>query len=460
MSSASEKVALVDHRHGTLQASLPSPSLDSAVKATDLAIGVVVEQEATRLGGHALSPFCSRVVGSCFLTFAAAIHATGNATLKQLSARGVNVFAALFLRGVISIVLNLLIARVCYGLNFCKNVISGFPLSPKHSATDIVHNSSGTLAPRVACSKGATYFSNIKSSISVGYGIYLRGLAGSITAAIVLYTITNVMNFADTFALFLGLGTLTTNVVAILYLKEKLRMDIIIGACLCIVGIIFVAKPNFIFYNKKEQQHQSISVYGFTLVVVAASCLAIFNVLARKLNDRSPQAILHGYMVMTAMLNGGIILSNPKLYAFFPSSINQWLTFFLYIGIQIIGQLMLAKGNQYAEAGIASVVNNSELFFTFIVDVIMLGDVLNGYSVLGGCIIFLGAFTTILGDKLLSEFKHHCYHKDNAVVAKHKSNEKDSSQVGFSGSISLKGKGKLYNELVVMANDDDGDGTF
>ena len=121
---------------------------------------------------------------------------------------------------------------------------------------------------------------------------------------------------------------------------------------------------------------------------------------------------------------------------------------------------MLAKGNQYAEAGIASVVNNSELFFTFIVDVIMLGDVLNGYSVLGGCIIFLGAFTTILGDKLLSEFKHHCYHKDNAVVAKHKSNEKDSSPVGVSGSISLMEKGKLYNELVVMANDDDGDGTF
>ena len=117
----------------------------------------------------------------------------------------------------------------------------------------------------------------------------MRGLAGSITAAVVLYTITNVMNFADTFALFLGLGTITTNIVAILYLKEKLRMDIIIGACLCIVGIIFVAKPNFIFYNKKEQQHQSISVYGFTLVVVAASCLAIFNVLARKLNNRSPR---------------------------------------------------------------------------------------------------------------------------------------------------------------------------
>ena len=304
MSSASEQVALVDRRHGTLRAPLPPPSLDSAVKANDLAIGVVVEQEAARLGGRALSPFCSRVVGSCFLTFAAAIHATGNATLKQLSARGVNVFAALFLRGVISIVLNLLVARVCYGTNFVRNVISGFPLPPKHSATDIVHDSSGALAPRVACSKGATYFSNIKSSISVGHGIYLRGLAGSITAAVVLYTITNVMNFADTFALFLGLGTLTTNVVAILYLKEKLRMDIIIGACLCIVGIIFVAKPNFIFYNKKEQQHQSISVYGFTLVVVAASCLAIFNVLARKLNNRSPQAILHGYMVMTALLNG------------------------------------------------------------------------------------------------------------------------------------------------------------
>ena len=88
MSSKSEQVALVDRRHGTLRTPLPPPSLDSAVKANDLAIGVVVEQEAARLGGRALSPFCSRVVGSCFLTFAAAIHATGNATLKQLSARG------------------------------------------------------------------------------------------------------------------------------------------------------------------------------------------------------------------------------------------------------------------------------------------------------------------------------------------------------------------------------------
>ena len=39
------------------------------------------------------------------------------------------------------------------------------------------------------------------------------------------------MNFADTFALFLGLGTLTTNVVAILYLKEKYGCYILEDVC-------------------------------------------------------------------------------------------------------------------------------------------------------------------------------------------------------------------------------------
>ena len=438
---------------------------------------VVVKEETTRtLSSAALSPFCSRLIGSFFLIFAAAIHAIGNATLKQLSGEGVDVFAALFLRGVVSIILNLLVARMLYGVKFARNVINGFPLASTKNIEQLNVDNGFTL-PSANNGVNTTYLSKIKLSVGIGYGIYLRGFAGSITAAVILYTITNVMNFADTFALFLGLGTITTNIIAICYLKEKLRMDIVIGACLCIIGVIFVSKPNFIFntQNEHEQRYRTMSVYGFTLVVIAACFLAVFNVLARKLNNRSPQAILHGYMVMTALLNGGILISNPGLYAYFPTNLNQWFTIFLYIGIQITGQLMVAKGNQYAEAGIASVVNNSELFFTFIVDVIMLGDVLNILSVFGGCIIFFGAVTTILGEKVFSGLKKHYYVKNEVVDAKKKEKKTSFEKCGRrsergSGGSSFKNKKKkkiitdnkkigrpkkVYNELVVMGDEDD-----
>ena len=173
-------------------------------------------------------------------------------------------------------------------------------------------------------------------------------------------------------------------------------------------------------------------------------------------------------MVMTTLLNGGILISNPALYAYFPTNLNQWFTIFALVGIQITGQLMVARESICRSWN--SLVNNSELFFTFIVDVIMLGDVLNVLSVFGGCIIFFGAVTTILGEKVFSGLKKKYYYVKNEVVDAKKKEKKISFDKCGSGGSSFKNKKKkkiitdnkkigrpkkVYNELVVMGDEDD-----
>ena len=93
----------------------------------------------------------------------------------------------------------------------------GFHASTKNIEQLNIDN--GFTLPSANYGVNTTYFSKIKLSVGIGYGIYLRGFAGSITAAVIMYNKCN--EFCRYICFIPGLGTITTNMVAICYLKKS-----------------------------------------------------------------------------------------------------------------------------------------------------------------------------------------------------------------------------------------------
>lgn len=80
-----------------------------------------------------------------------------------------------------------------------------------------------------------------------------------------------------------------------------------------------------------------------------------------------------------------------------PSDPLDWFFFIFYIFGTQLGQLAQAKGFGTVDAATGAVLSNTEIFFAFFADLLMLDGSISLPSVLGAVVIFCGSCVTLLG---------------------------------------------------------------
>ena len=98
--------------------------------------------------------------------------------------------------------------------------------------------------------------------------LVLRGSSGSVGLALFYYGLT-VLSLSDAIVIFF-IGPTLTAILAHLVLKETLDAIDIISSVSCLLGVVLVARPNFIFHGGDlSEPEQSELVRGLAVVALA-----------------------------------------------------------------------------------------------------------------------------------------------------------------------------------------------
>lgn len=184
-----------------------------------------------------------------------------------------------------------------------------------------------------------------------------RGLAGSTGLTLFYYSL-SVMSLADATVIFFT-GPPFTAVLAYFALKEPISKWDITALVSCLIGVILVARPSFLFHddesNHGDLPHEIPSinrVFGIISALCGAVISAIAYVTVRQITklDSTVHAMVHVFSfgwISSCVSLIGMCFQRPRLPATLPD-------FGILLGVGLsgfIGQIMLNRGLQLSHAG-------------------------------------------------------------------------------------------------------------
>ncbi|ETV86462.1 hypothetical protein H257_01654 [Aphanomyces astaci] len=162
-------------------------------------------------------------------------------------------------------------------------------------------------------------------------------------------------------------------------------------AIFCFSGVVFVARPVFLFgdeavdymANKKVVQGSKFAVLGG---LASAACQASAYVAIRHIKSLNFIVVIHYFMLACSVLSvawifafeGGLTLELP---------LNVWWLCVSTGVFGFLGQLCMTKGFQLENVGIASVMRYLDIVFVFVWDVTLLHEQISVWSFVGAAII-------------------------------------------------------------------------
>ncbi|TMW60721.1 hypothetical protein Poli38472_000763 [Pythium oligandrum] len=232
--------------------------------------------------------------------------------------------------------------------------------------------------------------------------IFWRCLLGTVTFAFSFYAISKMALSDATVIIFTS--PVMTFVLGAVFLGEPVERIDIIGAVVSYVGVLFVARPAFLFPPEEGEVSKGRDTLALICAMAAAATQAGVFILMRKLQEVHFLAINHFLSVVGVVFSLIVLLVLGEPLAL-PSHVGTILAVLGSATLSCVGLICLAIGLQLEQAGVASVMRYFDVIFVFIWDVVFLGQVVNGYSVLGAgiiifCAVVIASFVCILMRKL------------------------------------------------------------
>ncbi|KAE9026076.1 hypothetical protein PR002_g11011 [Phytophthora rubi] len=176
-------------------------------------------------------------------------------------------------------------------------------------------------------------------------------------------------------------------------LKESIDRVDFAAATTAFVGALFVTRPAIIFGTGGDVAKAP--VLAVFCALGGAMTQAIVYVTLRKLHAVDHVVAIHYFFsfgTITSILTilfMGVAFKVPTNAAFLFSVFGSG--FFSFVG-----QIFLTKGFQIEKAGIASVMRYFDVVFVVVMDIAVLGERVNGLSIVGAAIIMSGASLIVL----------------------------------------------------------------
>ncbi|KAF0699384.1 Aste57867_10045 [Aphanomyces stellatus] len=218
--------------------------------------------------------------------------------------------------------------------------------------------------------------------VELRWYLAIRCLCGFISMSCAFYAISQ-MVLADASVLIFTTPIMTFFLGAA-FLKEKVECIDVTCAIVALTGVVFVVRPVFLFHSNELVKIASAA--AIIAALVGAFAKAVAFVVIRKMPSIHFLVVVH-YLMLSSSIISGIWI------AIFDHVFHVALDLYAWLGIGAIGllgflgQISLTKGLQIEHVGVASAMRYLDVVFVFVWDALLLREVINPWSILGGVII-------------------------------------------------------------------------
>ncbi|EKJ77507.1 hypothetical protein FPSE_02380 [Fusarium pseudograminearum CS3096] len=254
--------------------------------------------------------------------------------------------------------------------------------------------------------------------------LVLRGMAGSVGLFGLYYSL-SYLDVSDATVITFLVPTLTA-FIAWVALREPFTLNEALAGLIAFTGVLFVARPAFIFPQNDSFLTGSSSdnegaAKGILSAVKAtphertiAICCSIFGSIAaataystiRVIGKRAHSLVSVNYFAVLATISSFLIITlHPDLQFEVPKSLAEW-AILLSIGVSgFLFQVLLTEGLQREKAGRATNLIYVQLVYAVIIDRVIWGTVPPPASFIGSALIIGSAIWVALQKKVSSEPK-------------------------------------------------------
>ncbi|KAI8636983.1 hypothetical protein BD408DRAFT_396476 [Parasitella parasitica] len=221
--------------------------------------------------------------------------------------------------------------------------------------------------------------------------LLFRGLAGTIGLSLFFYSITK-LPLADATVVFF-LGPACTAILASIVLGETFTLFDGICSVACMIGVILVSKPQFLFgVEEGPHKDQDISewqrLFAILCALLGAMMSAVAYVTVRKIG-RGAHYLVHvvyfGLVSVVIAPIGLISFQSPVM----PRGLYEYVMLLLVGLSAFVGQCFLNQGLQMAPAGPGTLMRMNDVVFAFLFGIFILHEYPDIYSISGASIIVL-----------------------------------------------------------------------
>ena len=184
-----------------------------------------------------------------------------------------------------------------------------------------------------------------------------------------------------------------TGILAIMLLREKYDMTLLITTILSVTGVLLITKPDFIFGEETQQTNEYPQrTFGLFLLLLCSFLASFSQILIKKLGSVSNAYNTGMYLGLGFALSSavcqitkGVDVGNASIYI--------WLA---VIGLsRYLAHVLLNKSYAFGDAGKIALFAYLQVPFGYIIDIFIVGRSPDFYSGLGSVSIFSSVFVTL-----------------------------------------------------------------
>jgi len=177
---------------------------------------------------------------------------------------------------------------------------------------------------------------------------------------------------------------------AAIFLKEKYQLSQFFGVFFCFCGVLFVAKPDFLFKLDEETREETNHKFiGIVALLGGTLFIASTQILVKKIASQTNEGITTLYFAAIASMFVPVF----SLYQGFHAFSFSELFLILLIGVSSFGEQVLRnKAYIMGNPGKLTIMNYFGILYSMLIDVYILGQELDSYSIMGALCIFCSLF--------------------------------------------------------------------
>ncbi len=211
----------------------------------------------------------------------------------------------------------------------------------------------------------------------------LRAITGTVSIT-TIYMAYRLMPIADASTIHFA-SPVFVAVFGYFLLKEKLTIIQIVTGIITLIGVVIIAKPEFIFGSESEVVHEH-RIEGTILAIIACITGAFVQIFLRKL-VKTPVSIVCVWFAFCIVISGLIILIIIDELVW-PKGLNTFLLLFGN-GLCCVGdQFFFTLAFKHENAGPVSVVRTFNIALVFIWEILILSNTVEWTSIVGAAIVF------------------------------------------------------------------------
>ena len=174
-----------------------------------------------------------------------------------------------------------------------------------------------------------------------------------------------------------AIGYLTPVVVTVaaaIFLKERLQARRLIAVVIGFIGVLIILRPGF-----RELSLGQLAQLGTTPLFAASF------ILTKKLTETESNSVIVAVLSLVCTLT----LMIPAIFVWVPVSLREYVLLFSTAAFATLGHLTLTHAFRCAPIAVLQPVTYLQLIWATLLGVLLFGDLIDGYVVLGGAVLVL-----------------------------------------------------------------------